>query len=97
MKIYISLPISGHNINKVRDMAEKAKEKIKGMGHEPVSPLEVSTDENATYSEHMGKDIAALLECDAVMFVGYWKRSKGCLLEYYAAGIYGKEKMFFNL
>lgn len=96
MKIYISLPISGHDIRKVREIAEKAKERIKYMGHEPVSPLEVSTDESAPYSEHMGKDIAALLECDAVMFVGYWTDSKGCQLEYQAARIYGKWIMFSN-
>lgn len=97
MKIYISLPISGHEISKVRELAERVKEEIKNMGHVPISPLEVSTDENAPYSEHMGKDIAALLECDAVMFAGDWRKSKGCQLEYHAASIYGKKKMVSKL
>lgn len=46
------------------------------------------------YSCYMGKDIMALLECDAVYFIRGWEKSRGCLLEYSAAKIYGKEMMF---
>ncbi len=90
MKIYISLPITGHDLAEARERAEKAKTEIEANGHTPVSPLDLCTDPSATYSEHMGRDIATLLECDAVMFLDGWRASLGCRLEHAAADIYGK-------
>lgn len=96
MKVYISLPISGKDIEEVKARCEEAKALITKDGHVPVSPLDLVTDLNAAYSEHMGRDIAALLECDAVMFLPGWTRSRGCRLEYQAAKIYDKQRIFFK-
>lgn len=90
MKVYISLPITGHPIDEVRKKADQAKQQLSDMGHEPVSPLDVSPDPDAPYAEHIGRDIAALLECDAVVFLDGWQESKGCTLEHAAAKIYNK-------
>jgi hypothetical protein len=38
----------------------------------------------------MGRDIEALLECDAIYLASGWGNSRGCNLEYTAALIYGK-------
>ena len=94
MKVYISLPITGHDLTEVRRLAEEAKQLLTGMDHEPVSPLDVSLDADATYAEHMGNDIAAMLTCDAVLFLDGWTASRGCNLEMEAARIYGKEILF---
>lgn len=91
MKVYISLPITGHDLTEVRRRAERAKQLLASMGHEPVIPLDVSPDPDAPYHEHIGRDIAALLQCDAVLFLDGWNKSNGCLLEYFAAIIYGKK------
>lgn len=91
MKIYISLPITGHDIEEVEARCIFAKAVLEKKGHTPVSPLDVSTDPDATYAEHMGRDIAALLECDAVLFLEGYENSKGCRLEHAAAEIYGKQ------
>ena len=91
MKVYISLPITGHPIDEVRKKADLAKQQLSDMGHEPVSPLDVSPDPDAPYAEHIGRDIAALLTCDAALFLDGWNKSNGCLLEYFAAIIYGKK------
>ena len=72
-----------------------SKIEIESGGFEPVSPLDVSPDE-ATYPEHMGKDIAALLNCDAAVFLDGWKNSKGCVLEHCACKIY-KKHIFYGL
>ena len=90
MKVYISLPITGHDLTEVRRRAEEAKQLLTGMDHEPVSPLDVSPNHDATYAEHIGRDIAALLGCDAVLFLDGWQESKGCTLEHAAAKIYNK-------
>lgn len=92
-KVYVSLPISGHDINWVKERAERAAQYLRDKGYEPVTPFDVPKDENASYSEHMGKDINALLDCDAVFFLRGWEQSKGCQLERHAAIIYDKEMM----
>lgn len=96
MKIYISLPIAGHDIEEVVASCIYVSGVIQAKGHTPVSPLEVSPDPDATYAEHIGTDITALLGCEAVLFLPVWQKSKGCRLEYEAAVIYGKD-IFFNL
>lgn len=92
-KVYVSLPISGHDIKNVKERAERAAQYLRDKGYEPVTPFDVSQDENASYSERMGKDINALLDCDAVFFLRGWEQSKGCRLERHAAMIYDKEMM----
>lgn len=96
MKIYISLPITGHDIEEVEASCIYASGVIQDKGHTPVSPFEVSPDPDATYAEHIGTDITALLVCEAVLFLPGWQTSKGCRLEYEVAVIYGKE-MYFDL
>ena len=71
MKIYISLPITGHDIEEVEASCIYASGVIQAKGHTPVSPLDISPDPDATYSEHMGNDIEALLNCDAVLFMEF--------------------------
>lgn len=96
MRTYISLPISGHPIREVERRIERAKKHLRKMGHEPVSPLDpaVNPDHSLPYNVLLGNDIAALLECDAVLFLDGWTASQGCTLEMKAAEIYGKEILF---
>lgn len=94
MKIYVSLPISGQDKFIVQKRAWMAKEKMKNFGHTPITPFDVSPDEKATYAEHMGKDIQALLECEAVYFLQGWQNSNECQAEYEIARIYGKKIIF---
>ena len=96
MKVYISLPITGHDIEQVEASCIYASAVLRKKGHTPVSPLDVSPDPDASYAEHTGRDIAALLTCDAVLFLDGWTASNGCSLEFAAAKIYGKEIMFEN-
>lgn len=93
-KVYISLPITGRDIEEVEAECVFAKGMLEKEGFIPVSPLDVSCNHDAPYSEHMGKDIAALLECDAVFFLRGWQDSKGCNAEFEIAKIYGKKIMF---
>ena len=93
MKVYISIPITGHDIKDVEQRISRAKEALRNFGHEPVSPLdpEVNNDRSKPYGVLLGNDIAALLTCDAALFLDGWNKSNGCLLEYFAAIIYGKK------
>lgn len=90
-RVYISLPITGRDLTEVRQEAASIAERIKAEGFEPINPFEVSDDDSRSYAEHMGKDITALLECDAIYLADGWRKSKGCTLEYCAARIYNKQ------
>ena len=92
-KIYISLPITRYeDLAKLR--AEVRQKELGQKGFDAVTPFDVSPDSNASYAEHMGRDIQALLECDAVYFCRGWQDSKGCQAEYEVAKIYSKQMVF---
>ncbi|MEG2515103.1 MAG: DUF4406 domain-containing protein [Bacteroidaceae bacterium] len=93
MKVYISCPITSNGIKIARVLIEQAKLTLLKHGYKPISPLEICPYED-TYEHYMGRDIEALLNCDAVYFVRGWNESKGCKLEYRAAEIYDKKMMF---
>lgn len=96
MKIYISIPITGHDYQEQKKKARKIAEAIRGLGHEPVNPFEVTAapyhlSEQEEYAFYMGQDIEELLLCDAIYLSRGWTSSKGCLLESHAANIYEKQ------
>lgn len=93
-KVYISIPISGKDITEVKLHLDYVKNRLASDFCEPVTPFDVSPDSNASYAEHMGRDIQALLECDVVFFCIGWQNSKGCQAEYEVAKIYGKKMVF---
>ena len=88
MKIYISIPITGRQVSKVKAEAARIAGELNAAGHEAVNPFEVSPEEGKAYSYYMGRDIEALLECDAVYMAPGWRESKGCQLEHSTAEIY---------
>lgn len=92
MKIYISLPITGYDLQERKQYAESVKNGLQQMctNCEIITPFDVNPDPTLPYEELIGKDIAALLTCDMVYVCKGSDTSSGCLLERYAAQIYGK-------
>lgn len=96
MRIYISIPISGHDLSTQQAEAEKIAEKIKALGHEPVNPFDTpeappEMSEKERYAYYMGEDIKRLLLCDGAYFHPRWAKSKGCRIENNAAVTCGLE------
>lgn len=94
MKIYISIPITGHDLTKQRAKADHVASGIVALGHEPINPFgqpepPEQLSEKERYAYYMGFDIADLLRSDAAYFCKGWQDSKGCRLEHAAAEIYG--------
>lgn len=90
MKIYVSLPITGHDLAEVKKRADIIKQFLSSDWNEVVTPFDICSDTDKTYSYYMGRDIEALLDCDAIFMANGWEGSKGCNLEHSAAVIYGK-------
>lgn len=85
MKIYISGPITGTNIETTRARFEAAEEMLRGQGFTPVNPMKNGLPVDAPYEEHMKRDLELLAECDAIYLMNGWERSKGCRMEFNAA------------
>lgn len=96
MKIYISLPITGYELSERRNYAERVKARLKRINQqaEVVTPFDVNPDQELSYAEYMGNDIAALLTSDAVYFCKGWDKSRGCRLEHSAAFEYKISKIY---
>lgn len=94
MNIYISIPITGHDIAKVRDKADKIKAALSRQGHRVFSPFDVYADKNPSYEDYICYDLRAMMSCDAVYFCDGWEQSCGCNIEHDVAmrfKAYGKK------
>jgi hypothetical protein len=89
-KLYVSIPITGFPIEKVKKDAQLIKDKL-SQQYDVITPFDVCQDTDKRYSYYMGEDIKVLLECDVIYMAHGWKSSRGCCLELYAAGLYGKD------
>lgn len=96
MKLYISIPISGRPLQEAKNQADGIKAALTPHGHGCITPFDVCPDADKTYAYYMGRDIEAILsdEVDGVVFGDGFGNSKGCLLEYAAALIYGKRIIY---
>lgn len=81
MKVYISLPISGHDIVERRAFAENIERKLLELGHNPANPLRNGLAPDAPYRAHMRRDIYNLCGCDAIYQAPGWQDSQGCIVE----------------
>ena len=99
MRVYVSVPISGRDINDAKKQAESVKNILSHAGHDVITPFDVvpnppSIPEKEQYAYCMGKDIEALLTCDAVALCEGWDKSKGCKAERMVAIIYGMKFLY---
>ncbi|TYK34365.1 DUF4406 domain-containing protein [Bacteroides pyogenes] len=82
MKIYISGKITGLPLKETRERFADAQALLDGIGFEAVNPMKKSLPANATWEQHMVKDIELLFKCDAIYMMDNWIDSKGALIEY---------------
>ncbi|MBQ5839522.1 MAG: DUF4406 domain-containing protein [Bacteroidaceae bacterium] len=100
MKVYVSVPISGRPISEAKRQAESVKNILSKAGHEVITPFDVVPNppdmpDKEQYAYCMGKDIEAILNCDAMAMCEGWMDSKGCTAERFVAIVYGK-KFFYK-
>jgi len=93
-KVYISLPISGHDIEQVKKRAEEVKQRIQNDSVEAITPFDVCNEKDRPYSYYMGRDIEALIECEGIYVCNGWHSSKGCQAEVHVAVVYDKKMVF---
>lgn len=88
-KCYISIPITGREIEEVRKEIENYKTRLRNKGYSPVSPFDRGVDFNATHEQRMREDFKLLLNCHAILMARNWEHSIGCRAELNVALVCG--------
>lgn len=81
MKVYISLPITGKDLQQQKRHADDVAAFLLTAGFTPVNPFNNGLGGDAPYEEHMKADLRLMLDCDAVCLCNGYHYSKGCLFE----------------
>lgn len=96
-KIYLSLPISGYDLDERIETAMQMEVKLRGLGYDVFNPLGEGWTGGLTTYDYMKRDIKALIECDSVLFMYGWNKSAGCHTELTVAVACGLEVTFEGL
>ncbi len=82
MKVYVSGPMTGYaDFN--FPAFDKAKADLLDQGFEVVSPADFGPE--GTWEQCLRRDLRCVLDCDAVVTLPGWTKSKGASLEVYVA------------
>lgn len=83
MKIYISGPITGHDIKEVNKRFEAAEKHLQLQGHRTINPLDNYIPEiPRDWVDYMVLDIAQLMRCEAIYMLTGWETSRGARIEH---------------
>jgi nucleoside 2-deoxyribosyltransferase len=104
MKVYIAGPMSGYPDNNFAAF-DSAAEALRQSGHEVVSPADMNRAAGFTpnrkptpkeYADFMREDIKAILSCDAIAMLPFWRLSKGASFEHSVAEMIGLQIMMLE-
>ena len=109
LKTYIAGPMTGYaDLNFPAFHAKAAEQRL--LGYEVVNPAEINggiselaacaamtpVELAAHYRKCMINDIAALVQCDRIVMLDGWTRSKGAMLEHHIARVLGLDIVEFD-
>ena len=97
MKVYLSLPISGYDLQERIDTAMQMEVKLRGRGYDVFNPLGNEWKSGLTTNEYMKLDLKGLIDCDAIFLMQGWNRSAGCKTELDVAVAIGIDVWFEGL
>lgn len=84
-KCYVAGPMTGYPELNYPKFAEVSA-RLRAMGFDVVSPAELNPI-TTPYREAMIKDILALVQCDHIVMLDGWEKSKGASLEHHIATV----------
>lgn len=88
-RIYISGPISGHDIEERRKVFNEVEAKLRRKGFDTINPTRNGLPAEATTHEHMRRDIELLMKCNCIYMMKHWSHSAGCMTEFHVARAIG--------
>ena len=93
-KIYLSLPISGYDIEERRATAQRMEDALLEEGWAVANPLKNGLPADAGTHAHMKRDFELLLQCDAILMMAGFLHSAGCKVEFDVATACGMHVYF---
>lgn len=100
MKIYISLPITGRDMQERTQTASAIKEQLREVypDAEIFNPMDMydPSEGMQSWETYMARDIKHLYTCTHIYFHRGWESSKGCRLEYAIAKEQGIERIYIR-
>ena len=106
MRIYLAGPMRGYELYNFPEFDRVAKE-FRDLGHDVFSPAdmdrELGFDETKTIEEQevefdliyaMGRNFAAIRECDQMVLLDNWHESSGACAEYHYAKALNKDIIY---
>lgn len=86
IKIYISGPISGHDLDEVGAVFAQKERELKAQYPKAtvVNPMALPAVQSS-WADYMIRDLMLLKECNMIVMLPGWKQSKGCVTEFYFA------------
>jgi chromosomal replication initiation ATPase DnaA len=94
MKIYISGKITGLSFPEVKAKFQAVQDFLEDLDFEVVNSMNNGLTKDDTWEQHMVKDIAMLLSCEAIYMLDNWTDSVGASIEYDIAMRTGKDIWF---
>jgi nucleoside 2-deoxyribosyltransferase len=96
MKIYISGKITGLDEEIANDLFKAVETKLIQLGHEAINPMTLLHEHDETWESFMKVDLKAMMDCDAIIMLDNWTKSKGAKIELDLALKLGLKPMFEN-
>ncbi len=97
-RLYLSGPISGHDLEERRKAFKKVQKQFEETGWTVFNPLENGLSAEADTHEHMHRDLAVLtneeIPFEAIYMMEGWLHSAGCKLEFDVATSIGLDVIF---
>lgn len=95
MKCYISGPITGQP-NGNKEAFEQGAICALAKGYQPINPHNNGLDKDSPWIEHMRADIKSMMDCDVIMLLPGWRKSKGARIEAMIAQALGFDRVQFE-
>jgi len=97
MKIYVSGKITGLDLEVAHQNFDVGVQYLKAQGFEPINPMDlVPYHPDLTWKDYMRADIKALCDCDGILMISGWRKSKGAKLERHIAKSLGLNIMYLH-
>ena len=81
-KIYIAGKVTGEDRAECTAKFQKVQESIEALGFEAINPLQVVGDWQTPWNKAMRMCVAKLTECDGIVLLPDWTKSKGAKIEW---------------
>ena len=80
-KCYIAGKIGDTHESVYKAKFEQAKQEVRDMGFEPISPVDLPHAHDKTWTSYMKEDLTIMLQCDCVYALRDWRHSPGAKIE----------------